>query len=290
MRIFKSVKVALLLAVLAFLPSGQLFAQARVTTKTYRMSDFTALTTRMVVATGNPLLDATLTEEIQKVWKVSPFDFCTFQEYEKSQSEPGYYFLVCTPNRVGKNGNALIMLRLEKSGLKESDDPMKKAFDIVDVPLCSADDFSGSEITLVTAMLEIVQNYASKCMESEFNAYRTLAQYNSNVFSMSGKTLYVPEAFVGPDALEYVSQYEDIRIVDEEEAENIFSSASDGAVVGFVIMVDEAQRGDVVYYMLIDASTHHLMYYQKDKVSFTGKVGLGKTDFRAITIRMKKKK
>ena len=56
-------------------------AQAQINTKKVQIGDFTQKVTKIVL-NGNPFYDASLKEEIAARWRISPYEFCTLDEFE----------------------------------------------------------------------------------------------------------------------------------------------------------------------------------------------------------------
>ena len=68
-----------LLSILAALTiTTSAFAQAQITTKKEKVSDFT-LKTMKVVLSGNEFIDQAVREAINNTWSLSPFEFCTHE-------------------------------------------------------------------------------------------------------------------------------------------------------------------------------------------------------------------
>ena len=57
-------------------------AQAQINTKKVKISDFTQKITK-VVLNGNDFFDITFQEEITAGWRISPYEFCTLEEFEQ---------------------------------------------------------------------------------------------------------------------------------------------------------------------------------------------------------------
>ena len=67
-------------------------AQAQINTKKVKISDFTQKVTK-VVLNGNDFFDITFQEEITARWRISPYEFCTLEEFEQLKGNDNYYFL-----------------------------------------------------------------------------------------------------------------------------------------------------------------------------------------------------
>ena len=76
-------------------------AQAQINTKKVKIGDFTQKTTK-VVLNGNPFMDGALKEEVSARWRVSPFEFCTLEEFDKIKTSEDYYFLTMVKGQFRK--------------------------------------------------------------------------------------------------------------------------------------------------------------------------------------------
>ena len=81
-RFFISLLVALVLPLVAG-------AQAQINTKKVKISDFTEKITKVVLS-GNSFFDSYFQEEISSRWRVSPYEFCTLEEFETLKTDDNY--------------------------------------------------------------------------------------------------------------------------------------------------------------------------------------------------------
>ena len=68
-------------------------AQAQINTKKVKIADFTEKTTKIVL-TGNDFYDLKLRKEITAGWTLSPYEFCTLEEFNFLSTSDNYYFLL----------------------------------------------------------------------------------------------------------------------------------------------------------------------------------------------------
>ena len=66
--------------------------QGQVYTRKARLEDFSTRTTKIVLS-GLPMFDIVLKEEVSSRWRISPYEFCTFKEYERYKNRNLYYFM-----------------------------------------------------------------------------------------------------------------------------------------------------------------------------------------------------
>ena len=122
----KRLALVMLAAAICTVAAGQ----ARINTKRVRLSDFTTLTTKVVTG-GHPMLDAALQEEVAARWTLSPYEFCSPEEFEKLRESPKYYFLML--NRA----DGVLSLTLFKGGKESTENHIGETFDVASIPLLS---------------------------------------------------------------------------------------------------------------------------------------------------------
>ena len=65
------------------------FGQAQITTRREKLRDFTSKTTK-VVLTGDEFLDEALKESVAATWTVSPYEFCTNDEFQSIKTKTDF--------------------------------------------------------------------------------------------------------------------------------------------------------------------------------------------------------
>ena len=218
-----------LFLLLAALPAP---GQGKVYTRKLRLADFPARTTKVVLG-GNPFLELTLREAVAVHWRISPYEFCTPEEYGRLASSSSYYFLTLAQDR------GILFLILSKGGKEGEKDQLKQAFEVVRMPIAGADDPGGRELVLMGAFLDIIQNFVEEAMISDRTAYGGLAE-------SAGGRLRGKKVLLDPDAAD--------AAVLAQEAD---------ALAGVVIAPGDPEEGNSCYKMLISADTHELLFFEK---------------------------
>ena len=131
----------ILLSSALFIPATSL-AQAQINTKKVKISDFTSKTTRVVTA-GNPFYDSALKEEISARWRISPFEFCSLEEFEQTKCSEDYYFLLVTKGQFKKESEPGIQFLTLVKGGKDAEKGIDQMLEIVSMPFAAADSPSG---------------------------------------------------------------------------------------------------------------------------------------------------
>ena len=208
--------------------------QGKIYTRKVRLEDFPTRTTKIVI-TGNSFLELTLREELAVHWRISPFEFCEPEEYERLRTSNNYYFL----NLAREEGIAYLILT--KGGRDDEKESLRKPFEVVRMPIACYDNPSGRELVFMGAFLDIIQTFVENAMISDKTAYGGLSAANG--LKMRGKKVYL-----NPDAA-------DEAYLEEEE----------DALLGVTIAPDRIGFDSVCYKMLIAADTHELYYFAREK-------------------------
>lgn len=266
------------------------WGQAQIDTKKVKISDFTQKITK-VVLTGNPFHDGCLRSDVEAKWHVSPFEFCTMEEYELLKSDDSYYFLLTVKGQFKKESEpGLMFLTLIKGGEKAAEG-IDEMLEIVSFPLASAESPSGREYVFLQSFLDIIQNYALDSMERDVDGYLGLPNYSMNISKSGDMTIVFSEADLASDVTPAVKSQcfdEKVLVLEEEEADEYLSPEKSGVLVSYVAAPSDAKPGSFCYKMLVDPQTNTLYYFRKHKVSKKFGPGFLAEDIKRITVPRKK--
>lgn len=208
------------------------YGQGKVYTRKVRLEDFPTRTTKIVLS-GNSILELTLREEVAIHWRISPYEFCTPEEYEGLRTSNSHYFL-----RLAHD-EGISYLILTKGGRDDEKESLKKPFEVVRMPIANYEEPSGRELVLMGAFLDIIQAFVEEAMISDRAAYTGLSAANGT--QMRGKRLYL----------------------DEDRSDEACLQQEADALVGVTIAPSQISFNTVCYKMLISADTHELYYFEK---------------------------
>lgn len=225
----KKFALIVLLAVLPVLSWGQ----GKVYTKKARMEDFANRTTKVVVS-GESLLAITLREEVMSRWRISPFEFCTPEEYNTLKSNNNFFFI----NLVVDEGVAFISLT---RGGSESSDMLHKPFEVVRIPFAADGASSGQEFSFMGAIIDVMQHFTEDAMTSDMVGYSSLSSYSES--NLKGKNIYLNPG----------------------EADKAMTEGTPDAVCGIIITPVTMSKKSCSYRMLISADTHDLFYFEQER-------------------------
>ena len=267
-------------------------AQAQITTKKVKISDFPEKTTK-VVLTGNILFDAVLKEEIAARWRIAPYEFCTLQEFHELKGKENHYFLIPTKGQFKtENEPGLQFLTLVKGG-KDAENGINQMLEIVSLPIASAEDPSGRELIFLPAFITILQQYTLDSIANDLNAYIGLTNYSKDLSSTSAMTILFAEedldAKMNPEARAMYLK-NGVEVTDMDTADRMLTTTAPNTVVSYVAAPTDAKNGSYCYKMLIDTQTHRLCYFKKHRINAKYGPGFADYDLRSIATTRKEKK
>lgn len=271
-------KSLLTIAVCLCLFSIEAGAQAKILTKKHRISDVTAKTTKVVLS-GNEMFDVNYMTEISRRWRISPFEFCTAEEYESLRKSSDFYFLVPVINQRKKETEpGIAMLCFEKGGKEEDADPAKEAVEVVSIPYGPAEESTGREFVFLPAIIDIIQNYTLEAMTRDLVGYGGLASYVGKQHTDWKKEIYIAES----DLATSETQGNKINYLEQDEVDAIFENGEPGTLVGYTVSPVNPDNGSVCYKMLFTSDTHELYYFAKHNLKNNG-AGFLKADIKIIS-------
>lgn len=250
-------------------------AQAQINTKKVKIGDFTQKITK-VVLTDNVFYDSILQEEIALRWRISPYEFCTLDEFEELKGNDEYYFLL-TVNRDFKKGTVpgLKYLTLVKGGPKASKG-IGAMLEVVSLPIGSAENPSGREADFFHAFLDIIQNFTLEAMEKDVNGYAGLTNYTLNLPQVKNKLIAFTEEDMSSEITEqFIKETFDERmtVTTEDITGKMIGDPDVNIILSYVVAPTDAQNGAYCYKMLIHNQSHKVYYFRKHKIG--KKLGVG---------------
>lgn len=255
------------------------FAQAQIDTKKVKISDFTQKVTK-VVLTGSAIYDGVLQDEVAARWRISPYEYCTIDEFNSLKGSDKYYFLITTKGQFKKEAEpSLQFLTLVKGGSNASKG-IDEMLEIVSMPISSADDPSGRELVFLPVFLTIIQEYTLDSMDRDYSAYLGLSNYTSNISKASEKNIVFSENDIAPNV--EMGDCASFIVTDEDSADEMIMNNAQNTLVSYVVAPAEPVNGSFCYKMLIDAQTYELYYYRKHRISAKSGAGFLPYDIRSI--------
>lgn len=277
----------LALAIAGLLLTTDALGQAQITTRREKLKDFTSKTTK-VVLTGDEFLDEAVKESVAATWTVSPYEFCSNEEFQNLKGNADFYFLMVVKGQFRRESEPGIdMLTLVKGG-EGADKSINDMFEVVSFPLRSTEDPSGREFVLLPAFLKIIQEHTSSLTDTEMKAYSNIGAKDSKRLRIKRIFFWAEDFAPQVDEQTKRSLDEDILIKeDEDEVDEIFSEGTFNTVVSYVVAPSEPVNGSICYKMLIGSDNHELYYFKKHKITAKSGKGFLSSDIKSIKLLRK---
>lgn len=277
----------LALAIAELLLTTDALGQAQITTRREKLKDFTSKTTK-VVLTGDEFLDEAVKESVAATWTVSPYEFCSNEEFQNLKGNADFYFLMVVKGQFRRESEPGIdMLTLVKGG-EGADKSINDMFEVVSFPLRSTEDPSGREFVLLPAFLKIIQEHTTSLTDTEMKAYSNIGAKDSKRLRIKRIFFWAEDFAPQVDEQTKRSLDEDILIKeDEDEVDEIFSEGTFNTVVSYVVAPSEPVNGSICYKMLIGSDNHELYYFKKHKITAKSGKGFLSSDIKSIKLLRK---
>jgi hypothetical protein len=261
------------------------FGQAQIDTKKVKIADFTQKITKVVLS-GNMFYDATLKSNIAAKWHISPFEFCTLDEYNKLCTDDSYYFLLTTNGQFKREVKPEITFLTLVKGGKDADKGIENMLEVVSFPFAPAEDPSGREYVFLPVILNAMQNYIVDSMDHDINGYIGLTNYTLNISKSADRTLVFSEGDISPNVSDQTKNAcfdEKVLVLVEEDADKYVSPEKENTLVSYVVAPSSAKIGSYCYKMLFDPQDGTLYYFRKHKISKKYPAGFLAEDLKRIT-------
>mgnify|MGYP004507128431 FL=1 len=264
----------------ALMMSVNVFAQAQITTRKEKLSDFTTRTMKVVLS-GNHFIDHVLREALNNTWSLSPFEFCSMDEFNALKNNEEYYFLLPVKVKYKKeSAPGITMLTIVKG--KTSAKTVNDMVEVVSMPVCAADFPSGREAAMLPGLVDIMQGYVAKSLHGNFSG---ISSYVTPLGKSSGRKAVIAEDDIAPQvdsAFRAKMKRKGIDIESDDEADSLFLAGDSKTLISYIVTPDEPHKGAVCWKILIDARTHELFYYKKHTVTGEENSGFLKGDLKKI--------
>lgn len=267
-------KKILILLVAALSIPALMAAQAQITTKKVKIEDFTEKVTKVVLS-GNMFYDSTLKEAVREHWTISPYEFCSIEDFQEMKTDADYYFLIKVKGQFRKeSGPGIEFLSLLKGG-PEAEKGLDKMLELITFPYAAVDSPSGRETVFLPLMLNIVQQHVLSSIATDIVAYSPLIAYSNNIGKIKGKQVIMAEEDLSADVLQLEDDYlkAPIVVTDMDTADEYVAGNVADAVVSYTVCPEDPQPGAFCYKMLVNAEDGELYYFRKHRI--TRKTGSG---------------
>jgi len=240
-----------------------------------------------VVIPSTSLADLMLRDAVNKGWRISPFEFCSMDEYNKIKEDTSYFFLLRVDGRFRNELEPKIeYLTLIKGGA-EVKRGLYSSRDILTLPLQEIEESSGTNLYLIPMYIDLIQNHIYRVQKDLSLAFKGNAIYSNKVAGIKEKNF-----LFSIDLLNYKTAEEDfselfngeVKLVTDTEIEDAIIENRTNTVVPIIIKPKGGSRGSYCYKLLVGTDSHELFFFRRHKISRRVPLGFTKEDIRKISV------
>ena len=240
-----------------------------------------------VVIPSNSLPDLMLRDAVSRGWRISPFEFCTMEEYQALQNDTNYFFLLRVDGRYKRDLEPKIeYLTLVKGG-PEVRRGLYSSHNIITLPFQESEDMSGVNLHLIPILIDVIQNHIYKVQQDVLVAFKGTSVYSDRVSQVTDKRLLFPKEYLNFEISD--SEFSElfagkVKIVSADDVEEAIINNTPNTVVPVLIRPRGDSDRSFCYKMLIGTDTHELLFFRRHRVSSRMPVGFNREDIRKISI------
>lgn len=266
---------------------SMLMAQSYVPTS----SDISAFfnTKTMVVLQDNPLLEynSIIRDVMKQEWKVTPFDFISFKDFEKLRFDPQYSFIYMSMVTF-ENDKTDARYRFLHLSLGGNYQQMNLMPDLASVPLAYFSVEEDNYNYKLAILVRFMQNHIQLIKEKpEIVSANVLKHYNNNIKDIKEKTLYVLEEELAPEVnsvprIKKVYPYP-FKIVSKEVITEAIKKRDENIVFLHKVGPEGTKKDARSYKVVIGAADAQFYYFDYHKISDKKPDGLMADDFKKMS-------
>ncbi|MDZ4059379.1 MAG: hypothetical protein U1D64_04965 [Bacteroidales bacterium] len=261
-------------------------AQRIVRETKHTFETFGAKITKVVIPSTS-LPDLMLRDAVNRGWRISPFEFCSFEEYNRLKSDTNFFFLMRVDGMYKRELEPKIeYLTLIKGG-PEVKRGLYSSQNIITLPLQESDDNSGKSLHLLPVYIDIIQNHIYKVQQNILLAFKGTLSYSDRVSEIKGKELLFSTDLLGYDIDEdeFTKLFGGaVKLVSADDLEDAIINNHKNTVVPVIINPKGDSEGSFCYKLIIGTDSHELLFFRRHKVSRRLPVGFTKEDIRKISV------
>ncbi len=247
---------------------------------------FGSKTTKVVIPSTS-LADLMFRDAVERGWRISPFEFCTMEEYEEIKHNPNYFFLLRVEGKFRSELEPKIEYITLIKGGPEVRRGLYSSKDLITLPLQLVDSEETTHLHLLPVYIDVIQNHIYEVQSDLALAFKGNTIYSDRVEELKGKELLFSIDYLNYSVSEnrFMSSFlNNVKVVDEKEIEKALEESRKNTVVPLLITPGEDHRGSYCYKILVGTDDHRLYFFRRHKISRWLSSGFTREDIRKISV------
>ena len=248
-------------------------------------------TKTLVVLEDNPIAEFNFVIKafMQKEWKLTPFDYIKYSEFEEKRKDPQYSFILLNQVRFDKDKSLakynFLSLVLGGKNKLASDMP-----DFCPVPLSYSEVDEDHYNYKMQTILRFMQNHVEMIHKnSSLIKTNMFKYYNDNMGDVKDKTLFLIKDELAPDCnteekIKKVYPYK-VKLVTREEVSSAIDRSDSTVVFLHKVGPEGTKLVARCYNILIGAADSKFYYFEYHKISHEEPDGFLIKDFKKLAKR-----
>lgn len=249
--------------------------------------DFQSKTTKIVLPQPDSMTDLLLRKAIEADWFLSPYEFCSWEDFERIKTDSTYYFLIRATGQHSSENEAAMEFWTLLKGSPDATEGISGLPEVLSLPLQPLQDNSGRIFPFLPAYVRIIQQHITKVIREDRGHFSGLNDYANGMDNTSGLTLlFSKEDFASPVTEEELNELfaGHARLVTADEIEAALAAGTPNTCVSLVLYPSINQRGSYCYKMILRADTYELLFYRKHKINARNGNGFLMEDIRRLAV------
>ncbi|HIZ86931.1 MAG TPA: hypothetical protein IAC03_02070 [Candidatus Coprenecus pullistercoris] len=251
--------------------------------------DIPLRTTKVVIAGDNSMTDLLFKNAVEENWDISPFEFCSYEEFEQLRTDTSYYFLLRAGKMLRKDNPQYMESVCFLKGNSEAGTDMSRMPELIALPMFPENDDSDRIFTYLPAYMNIIQSYIQRISEGRIYPSRRGMVYPSPL-DMSGTPVLLisePDMACDPTPEDLGRMFSGkASITCQEDIDQALEEAAPETLVTLTVAAPAGSKGAMCYKMVIGADTYGLYYFKKHRLTPRKGPGLLRQDLRRISRMM----
>lgn len=262
------------------------FEEQKVESNREFYGDLPARMTKVVIAGDNSMTDLIFKNAVEESWNISPFEFCSYDEFDRIKTDTNYYFLMRLDKMHRSESDPAMEFICFLKGNEKAADNISAMPELIALPLFPADDNSDRIYTYLPAYMNIIQNYLQKIVDGRiYPSKRGVIQTGTFDKNRNTKVLFRKGDLAYEPAMQEFERMFRGRAdqVSQDEIDKALETGAPNTLVSLVVAPSEIYGKAFCYKMIISADTYELLYWKRHKLNRRKGPGFLKSDLRRIS-------
>lgn len=249
--------------------------------------DFQSKTTKIVLPQPDSMIDLLLRQAIEADWFLSPYEFCSWEDFERLKSDSSYYFLIRTNGQYQTEKEPSMEFLTLLKGDPAANEGIGELPEVLSLPLQSLQDTAGRIFPFLPAYVRIIQSHIVKVIRENRNHFSGLNDYADGMDGNNQLSILFEQddfaSTMGEEELQELFGGK-ARMATADEIDAALAAGTPNTCVSLVLYPLNDERNGYCYKMIVRADTYELLFYRKHKISNRNRKGFLTDDIRRLAV------